>query len=270
MRRPAAIGGPDGPAVLGVAIGVGPARGQHRLDGQDQPRLQPHATAWTTFVRQMRILVHRAPDAMPTMVLGQPIPGRAADHAHSVRDVPQLPTGLGRFDPGPQRPFGRGDQLQIARIRRPDHETDRGIAVPAVDVSPAVDAHQIAVGQPVTVRDAMHDRVVDAGTNHPRIRHRGEPRVIPEKRRLRPTVRDHLRRNLIQLPQADPHRSRSLHRVQRPRHHPPGLTHHRKLNIRLDLNHADNYTGIPIHVREGHLEELRVPQGGLHGLRPLA
>ena len=57
------------------------------------------------------------------------------------------------------------DQPCVLGAGAADGEADGRVADPAAEDRAAVDAHQVAVAQPVVVGDAVHDRVVDGGAD---------------------------------------------------------------------------------------------------------
>ena len=139
--------------------------------------------------------------------------------------------------PGRERLLGDVDQPLVRRVGGADDEADRGVAGPAVEHRPAVDADQVAVAQPVTVGDAVHDHVVDGAADHSGKRGRRERRVVMQERRGRARVADHRVGDLVQLGERHPDRRLPPRRGQRPGHHPPGLAHRVEGQVTFELDH---------------------------------
>src|SRR6201999_2404149 len=108
--------------------------------------------------------------AVPAVPGQDPVAGLPGDRADGVADVADPVARHGGRDAGGQRSFGRGDQVLVRRLPGPDGEADGRVAAPAVEVGAAVDADEVAVAQPVVGRDAVHDGVVDTGTDHAGVR----------------------------------------------------------------------------------------------------
>ena len=72
----------------------------------------------------------------------------------------------------------RRDDFDIGGALLSDDEADRGVAAPAAHEGPAVDAHQVALGQASAAGDAVDNGVVDTGADHSRERGRGPRWVI--------------------------------------------------------------------------------------------
>lgn len=66
-------------------------------------------------------------------------------------DVSDAVTDGGGGDAGVQGLLGGGDEFQVGGTGGADGEADRGVAGPAVEFGPAVDADQVAVAQAVVV-----------------------------------------------------------------------------------------------------------------------
>ena len=114
--------GDHGPAVVELP-GARLAEGDHRLHRQRQARHQPRPAAGAAVVEHVRVLVHLGADAVPAVVVDDPVPVRVGPDRALDRgaDVGQPAAGDGRGQPGPQRPLGDLDELQQLRgaPRRP-------------------------------------------------------------------------------------------------------------------------------------------------------
>jgi hypothetical protein len=84
VRRATAIASDDRPAVSARTASVTAAGDQHRLDCQNETFAQQHATTWLTFVRDVWIFVHRAPDAMAKVAARDSIAGCPANDLDRV------------------------------------------------------------------------------------------------------------------------------------------------------------------------------------------
>ena len=180
VHRPRAVGGHHGPLVVQLDRLVGAAAGEHRLDGEDGPDLEPQPGARLPDVRHEGIHVHRGADAVTTVVghdavRGALRPGRALE---GVRDVAEPSAGADLLDACPHGRPARRRELLVIRADRPDGDGHRGITVPAVEDRPAVDRDQVALGQLRRGgRDAVHDLLVDRRTDRG-----GEAEVALERR----------------------------------------------------------------------------------------
>jgi len=169
--------GDHGPAVVQLEHLRRPERG-HGLDRQHDADVQDHpaARAARSHVRDVRRLVHRAADPVAGVVLEQPVPEWAYDLLNGGAHVREPAAGLDRRDPGPQRPLGRGRQLEQLGCAPPHGDRNRGVAVPALQHRTAVDGNQLALLQYARARrDAVHDLGVDRGAD------RGRETVVAEE-----------------------------------------------------------------------------------------
>jgi hypothetical protein len=146
-----------------VAVAVGAARDEHGLDRDHQARLQLEAAARLALVGDVRLLVHRAADAVAAVVGQHPEPGGARDRADGVRDVAQPRPRRHGGDPGGERALGGVDEREVARVGPvAHHHAERRVGAPPVEVHGEVDRQQVARLQRLLVRHAVHHRVVDA------------------------------------------------------------------------------------------------------------
>lgn len=99
--------------------------------------------------------MHAAADAVAAEVGGHAATGLARDGVDGVGDVADATARLGGGNAGVEGLLGGVDQIEVAGAGRSDGEGDSRVARPAVELSAAVDAHQVAVAQPVAAGDAV-------------------------------------------------------------------------------------------------------------------
>lgn len=195
-------------------------------------------TPGAALVGHMGVLVHPSADAVTAEVPGHSAPGLAGDGADGVRDVADPVADGRRGDTGVEGPPRGLDEAQVGGAGCADGEADRGVPGPALQFGAAVDAHQVAVAQPVVGGDAVHERVVHGRADHRGERRGGERRPVAEEGRPRTRrVQDGSGR-LVQFPQRHADARRITGRGERMGHDTPGLPHGRQRGIRLDLHHV--------------------------------
>lgn len=116
-----------------------------------------------------------------------------------MTDVAQRVAGPRRGDAGGQCVVGRRDQRGVFGSWCADDEAACGVAAPAAQRRAEVDGDEVAVGEYLTIGDAVHDGVVDADAEH-----RGEgarrPRgVVVEERRPGTVTGEDMGGDLVEL-----------------------------------------------------------------------
>src|SRR6185437_11345782 len=148
------------------------AHHDHRLDREGEPGLQGEAATATPEVRNVRLLMHRRPDAVPAVLLDDAV-AALGPHVRldGVPDVSEVAAGDAGRDPPPHRLFTDVEHGLDRRIDGANASGERGVAVPAVDDRAAIDRDDVAVAQHMaTIRDAVDNLVVDRRANRSGIR----------------------------------------------------------------------------------------------------
>ena len=127
-----AVLGVDRPAVVAHAHAVAPGV-DHRLDGEDHALLEQGAAAGVAVVGDLRVLVHRAPDAVADERAHDAQAVALHARLHGVRDVAQAVARAALLDGVEERGLGRVQQLAGHRRDRADREGARGVGHPAVE-----------------------------------------------------------------------------------------------------------------------------------------
>ncbi len=192
----------DGPAVLVDEDLVGAVQ-EPRLDRDDQPGLQRVAAPGATVVGDVRVAVHRPPDAVPAELEVDLQSVGAGHRADGVGDVADLVADDGLGDAGLQRPGGRVDEAQVLLARRADDEADGRVRHPAVDARGEVEGEQVAVGEHVVVGEPVQDGVVDRRAQDVAERRGAEGRVVVDVAGLRAPLADHPVREGVEVEQVD-------------------------------------------------------------------
>jgi hypothetical protein len=204
VRGEAPGGAAERPAV-GVGDELVGVRHHPRLERQQQAGAQRVPPARPARVRDVRVLVHRRPDAVPAELRVDRVPRRREHGADRVRDVPEPHARSGRGDPVRQRALGRLDQrLRAGGSRRADDEADRGVGDDPVQGHGQVQGQQVAVREAVVVRQPVQHRVVDGRADVVPERPAPERGRVVDVAGLRPGGEDHLPRPAVDVQQVGP------------------------------------------------------------------
>ena len=140
----------------------GPAEVDHRLDGEEHPRLQHRPRPPAAVVQHVRRGVEHPAEAVAAEVADHRAAVRLGEALDRRADVAE---GVARPHLGDalhQRVVGDVDQpLGLAASAAPATYIRLSVAVPAVDDHRHVDVEDVAVAQALLRRDAVADDVVD-------------------------------------------------------------------------------------------------------------
>ncbi len=171
---------------------------EHRLDGQDQARLQPQALSRPPVVRHLRVFVRPRADTVPGQRLRHTTARRDADPLDRRADVPDVQARARGIDTAPQRILGHFQQTPHPGLDLSNREGHRPVPIVPLVTDPHVDADDVTLTEdPLPRRDAVHDLVIDARAQ------RRRKAVQPLERRRRVVVAaDALFRPLVQFARA--------------------------------------------------------------------
>ncbi len=168
MRAGLAVLG-DGRPVVGQHARLADAQVDHRLDRQRHPRLEARTIAALAVVRNLRLLVQLAADA---------VPDKLADHRVAVLDdvllhrggeVAEHPAVAGVVDRHVQRLLGRRHQVQGLLGDIAGRHGQRIVADPALVLDADVHLDDVAVLDHARSADAVDDLLVDRDADVPRV-----------------------------------------------------------------------------------------------------
>jgi hypothetical protein len=119
--------------------------------------------------------VHGPSDAVPPELVINRVSVLGRDGADCRGDVADAVAGLGGGNPGGEGLLGGTDQGHVRGIGAPDDNGDCGIRYPPVHRGGEVEAEDVAIAQPVVVRQPMLCGIASA----PRLRSggKGKPQV---------------------------------------------------------------------------------------------
>ncbi|CAO5231769.1 hypothetical protein FAGKG844_160039 [Frankia sp. AgKG'84/4] len=258
----AAVVGDDRP-VVGQHLGVRRAHRDHRLDRQREPLDQPDAPARTAVVEHVGGLVHLGADAVAAVVVDDAVAARADVPFDRGADVGEPAAELGGRQAGPQRALTGLDHRENLGRDLADGDSDRRVAVPAVDDRAAVDRDDVALAQhPLAAGDRVDHLVVHRAADGRRV---GRLRVTLERRD--PAVgANRLLGQRVQVGGGDAGRDGLAQPGQGLGHQQAGHAHLGDLSRRLDLDVLSSRHALaPVCVRVLVRIPMLVPAG-----RPLA
>ena len=119
--------------------------GDHRLDRERHPRRELRAAARLAVVRHLRLLVHRAPDAVADQRPDDGEPGRLGRPLDGRRDVADVVAGSRLGDPGRERRLADVEQPLRLGVDLAHRERVRGVGHEAVERHADVDRDDVAV-----------------------------------------------------------------------------------------------------------------------------
>ncbi len=228
-----------------------------------RPGLQREAATGLAVVRDVRVAVHGAPDAVAAELQVDAEAGGARDRADGGGDVAEPVADPGGGDAGLQRLFGRGDQREVLLTRGADDQADSGVRHPAVDADREVEAEQVAVRKRVVVGEPVQHGVVDRRAEHLAEGHRPERRVVVDVARLGPPLLDHPVRHGVEVEQVDPDVGHPGQVRQHLGHELAGGAHLLDLGRRAELDHAPRIGADPAGLRLA-AGQGRVSQAGVY------
>src|SRR5574344_1292486 len=163
VSREAAVGGDDGPAVVQDLRPLAALRqADHRLVRNRHPGLQDKLGARLSEVRNLRILVDGAADAVSDPVADDAEAGVQGHFLDRVADVPEMDAGAGGLDAGFEAPLRGLDELQDLGVGHAERDCAGGVAGKAVAEDADVGLHEVAGhDHAVVVWDAVDDLVVE-------------------------------------------------------------------------------------------------------------
>ena len=158
----------DRPAVLGEPD-LGPPHRDHRLDRDRHPLRESRPAAGVAEVRDVRVLVVVAADAVAHEALDDREAGALHDDLHGVGDVadPVAEPRLG--DPCGERVLAHVEEPLRLGVDRSDGERVRAVRDRAVEGHADVDRHEAAVLDARVVGDTVDDDVVDGDADRARV-----------------------------------------------------------------------------------------------------
>src|SRR5829696_350242 len=184
--------GVDRPVVAADPDGRAPYV-DHRLDGQDHALLERRALARRPEVRDLRVLMHVAADAVADELADDRKALLLDRGLHRVRDIAEAVADVALLD-SIEQGLLRGAQEALGHRRyRADRDRDRRVGHPAVLDDADVDRQDVAPPELVRARDAVHDHRVRRRADRSR-----EASVALEGR-LGAVGADELLRRVVQL-----------------------------------------------------------------------
>src|ERR1022692_5182132 len=235
LRGKTVIRGHDGPAV-GEAANAGAAGVDHRLDGENHPRLQLETGAGPAVVQDLRLFVELPPDAVTAefpddgkaVAFGMALYGRA--------DVAQRRAGLDLAYAAPHRIEGHFAQTLGLDRRGSDVEHATAVAVKAFLDHGHVDIDDIAGLECLVAGNAVTDNVIHRNANRRRKRPVTRRSVVQRRRNDLLDVNLVIVRDAIELTRGDARPNVRRQKIEQLRREPPGDAHFRNLVRGLDRN----------------------------------
>src|SRR5438094_700679 len=226
-----AVRGADRPAVRLhedlVAAGV-----DHGFDRQGHPRLEPRRGARRPKVRDLRVLVHLAADAMPDELPDDREAGRLDVLLDRGRDVAQVAAWPGLVDADVQGLLGHLQQAGRAGSDLADADGDADVRPEPLQDQAQVEADQVALGDLAVPRDAMDGLVVDRDAD------RAREAVVAQEARGGAPLSDQAVGDAIELDRLDPRLACVLQRGQHRRKQAARAGHEVDLVGCLEVDHA--------------------------------
>src|SRR3954447_17098234 len=230
MGRQRGIGGRDRPLVV-VDVDVRGAGGDHRLDRDRHALLQLRAAVGRDEIRHLRILVHRAPDAVADEAADDAEARALRDRLDGLGDVADRVPEAGLLDPGLQSRAADVQQPLRVRRDRADGERPGGVRHEAVEGDADVDRQDVAV---------PHRRLAGNAVHHHRVRRqarRGRIALVALEGRRAPARADELLGDRVELAGGDAGGDALLQQRQRVGDDRTGGGHDLDLLLRLADHH---------------------------------
>jgi hypothetical protein len=225
------------PAVL---VEDDPVRrgGEPRFERDREARPEGEATAWTALVGDMGVLVHGAAESVAAELEVHRVSVRVGYGSDRRRDIAQAVPRLRGLDGGLEGHPGRADEPPVIFRGCADDHRDRRVGHPAVDSHGEIHAQDVAVTQPVVVRQPVQDRVVDGQADDVAERAAAEGRRVVPVAGLGPALVDAAADMVLQVEEVDTHVRETLELCQYLGHELTRDVHLLDLGGRLQLDHA--------------------------------
>ena len=169
MCRKTSVGRNDRPAVLENArLLTRLCHRNHRLDGERHSWLQDKLRSGLAVIRNLRILVNRAPDAMADPVADDAETRVLGDLLNRIADITEMNPGAARGDTRLKAGLGRLYEPQDFGIGYTDGDRTGSVAVKTIFKNSDIGFNEIAGHyDAMTARDAVNNLVVDRNTKPP-------------------------------------------------------------------------------------------------------
>ena len=122
--------------------------------------MEPSAPAGPAVVGDLGTLVHGPTDSMAHILLDHRVAGGFNDPLHGRTDVADVVPIDHDGDRRMQRCLGDLDQPGGFGRDLPHAHGERGVTMPAIDHSAAVDRDDVSLGQDDLTGDPMHDHII--------------------------------------------------------------------------------------------------------------
>src|SRR5437588_8816163 len=182
----------DRPLVV-VKVDLGPARGDHRLDRKRHAGLQERPPTGLAEVRDLRLLVVRAADAVADERADDRETRALDDLLDGVRDVTDPVAGPRLLDAGSKGFLSHLEQAGGLGIDLADAESERAVRDEPGKRDADVDRDEVALLDPVAARDAVDDHRVRRDARPPR------KAAVALRRRDAAVLADELLRDAVEL-----------------------------------------------------------------------
>src|SRR5580704_14608345 len=167
-QDPWAVRGVRYPFVPHAHVGLSGVH--HRLDGDDHALLQPRTASRIAVVREVGLVMHLGPDAVPHELPHYRIPVLLDPALHRVAYVAEPVARTHLVDGAVKRLPGDLQQLRRFRGDLPHRDSYRRIREVAVHFHPEIDRDDVAFAKfPLGRRDAVNDLAVHRSAERARI-----------------------------------------------------------------------------------------------------